>query len=85
MIFMGRQRLVNTLDDSYDSYEWTGQLYESIEVVSFGHSSGIVTRRVESIFSCVISEEHIPPQHFMGGLHGTALAESVYQNSHFTE
>ena len=38
MIFTDRQRLVNTLDDSYDSYEWTSQLYESIQVVSIGHS-----------------------------------------------
>ena len=38
MIFTDRQRLVNTLDDPYDSYEWTSQLYESIQVVSIGHS-----------------------------------------------
>ena len=38
MIFTGRQRLVNTLDDSYDSYEWTSQIYESMQVVSIGHS-----------------------------------------------
>ena len=30
-----------TLDDSYDSYEWTSQLYESIQVVSIGHSCDI--------------------------------------------
>ena len=27
-----------SLDDPYDSYEWTSQLYESIQVVSIGHS-----------------------------------------------
>ena len=36
MICTGRQRLVNTLDDSY---EWTSQLYESIQVVSIGQPS----------------------------------------------
>ena len=39
MICTGRQRLVNTLYDPYDSYEWTSQLYESIQVVSIGQPS----------------------------------------------
>ena len=29
-----------SLDDSYDSYEWASQFYESIQVVSIGHSCG---------------------------------------------
>ena len=41
MICTGRQRLVNILDDPYDSYEWTSELYESIQVVSIGQPSYI--------------------------------------------
>ena len=38
---------MNILDNSYDSYEWTSPLYESIQVVSIGHSCGGMERERE--------------------------------------